>query len=275
MDHHTVVVGDTDLHVAAEGTGPAVVLLHGWPHTWFLWRHVMARLAPGHRVIAPDLRGLGASGRAATGYDLHTLAGDVVAVLDALGEPDALVVGIDLGAAIAAMTALRHPERVRGVAVTEGLLGRLPGAEDFVAPWWFGFHGVPGLAETVLAGHEGEYVDWFLRIGTASGRGIAAEARDAFVAAYTAAEALRCGFEHYRAFGVDAEQLAAAGRLRVPALAVAGGVVGDAVGRQLAGIADDVTAVRIAGCGHLVPEERPDELAGALAAFAARCVPVG
>lgn len=271
MRHDTV--GDPALHVASRGDGPAVVLLHGWPHTWFLWRHVAARLAPHHRVITPDLRGLGASARAASGYDLHTLADDVVTVLDALDEPDAVVVGIDLGAPVAVMTALRHPTRVRGVAAMEGLIGRLPGAEGFAAPWWFGFHGVPGLAETVLAGHEAAYVDWFLRAGTASGAGIDPEARAAFVAAYTGAESLRCGFDHYRAFDVDADQMEAAGRLSVPALAVAGGVVGEAVGRQLAGIGDDVTRVAVADCGHLIPEEQPDALAEQLLAFAAHCAP--
>ncbi|WP_018332076.1 alpha/beta fold hydrolase [Actinomycetospora chiangmaiensis] len=265
MEHHDV----DGRHVVTAGAGPAVVLLHGWPHTWFLWRYVMTRLAPRHRVMAPDLRGLGASRREADGYDLHTGADDVVATLDALGVADALVVGIDLGASIAAMTALRHPDRVRGLAVTEGLLGRLPGAEDFRPPWWFGFHGVPGLAETVLAGHEAEYLDFFYRSGTADGRGIAPEARDAFVAAYADPGSMRCGFAYYRALGVHADQLAAAGRLRVPALAIAGGVVGEAVGRQLDGIADDVSHVAVAGCGHLVPEERPDALAGHLASFAA------
>ena len=149
----------------------------------------------------------------------------------------------------------------------------LPISEGFAAPWWFGFHGVPGLAETVLAGHEAAYVDWFLRAATASGAGIAPEARDAFVAAYRGVESLRCGFEHYRAFDLDADQMAAAGRLSVPALAVAGGVVGEAVGHQLAGIGDDVTRVAVAGCGHLIPEEQPDALAEHLLAFAARCAP--
>ncbi len=83
----------------------------------------------------------------------------------------------------------------------ESLLGRLPGAESFLAggaPWWFGFHAVPGLAETVLEGNEARYLDWFLDTGTL-GDGVRPAVRDAFVRAYTGREALRCAFSYYRA----------------------------------------------------------------------------
>ncbi|MER7156879.1 alpha/beta fold hydrolase, partial [Streptomyces lydicus] len=85
------------LNVAIAGDGPAVLLLHGFPHTWQLWSGIMGRLAGRYRVIAPDLRGLGASARATEGYDAGTLAADAEGLLDALGEPSAAVVGIDAG----------------------------------------------------------------------------------------------------------------------------------------------------------------------------------
>ncbi|MEQ0563563.1 alpha/beta hydrolase [Amycolatopsis sp. NEAU-NG30] len=260
-----VTVNGVELNVAVAGSGPAVLLLHGFPHTWELWTDVIAGLSGRYRVIAPDLRGFGASSRAATGYDAGTLAEDAAALLTALGETEAAVVGIDAGTPPAFLLALRHPGLVRRLVVMESLLGRLPGAEDFLAggpPWWFGFHAVPGLAETVLDGHEAEYVDWFLHTGTL-GEGVRPAIRDAFVRAYTGREALRCAFAYYRALPESAaqiEQAVATARLTVPTMAIGAHPVGAALERQLRPIADDLTGHVLEDCGHIVPLHRPQAL---------------
>ena len=269
----TVRANDIDINVATIGRGPAVLLLHGWPHTWRLWHGILPTLASHHRVIAPDLRGLGKSTRAEDGYDLHTLADDAAALLDALQIETASVVGIDLGVQIAWMLMRRHPERVERLAVMEGLLGRLPGAEAFLAsgpPWWFGFHSVPGLAENVLQGNEQAYVDWFLKAGTKDRRGIDANTRNAFVNAYGDRESLRAGFAHYRAFGIGSQQIAEAAtgpKTRVPVLAISGGVVGDALARQLDPLTDRLETAAIGDCAHLIPLEQPDALGELLQRF--------
>src|SRR4051794_32143686 len=97
---------------AGDAGAPPILLLHGWPHTSLLWRDVMARLAPHHRLIAADLRGTGATERPAAGYDLHTLADDAAGLLDALDVDRVAVAGIDVGVAVAWMLARRHPSRV-------------------------------------------------------------------------------------------------------------------------------------------------------------------
>ncbi|MDT7798518.1 MAG: hypothetical protein QOI78_1951 [Actinomycetota bacterium] len=184
----------------------------------------------------------------------------------------ASVVGIDAGTPPAFLLAMRRPERVRRLVLMESLLGRLPGAEAFLdggPPWWFGFHAVPGLAETVLAGHEAEYLGWFLDAGT-RGRGVPPEIREHFIAAYSGRESLRCAFDHYRAMPASAAQIAdavAAGRLTVPALAIGAHPVGDALARQLRPIADDLTTRLVEDCGHIVPLDRPDVLAPLLTSF--------
>ncbi|PWW52282.1 alpha/beta fold hydrolase [Actinokineospora spheciospongiae] len=264
-------VNGIEVNATVTGSGPAVLLLHGFPHTARVWSEVIPHLARDHRVIAPDLRGLGATTRAPGGYDGGTLAADAEALLDALGEPDAAVVGIDAGAPPAFLLAARRPHRVRGLVLVESLLGTLPGAEDFLAggpPWWFGFHAVPDLAETVLIGHEADYLDWFLTAGT-RGRGVPRAIRDEFVDAHTGRESLRCAFEHYRAMPTTARQIATAGRLTVPTLAVGAHPVGDALERQLRPITDDLTAHVIPDCGHIVPLDRPDVLGPLLADFLA------
>jgi pimeloyl-ACP methyl ester carboxylesterase len=270
-----VPVGGVELNVAVAGSGPAVLLLHGFPHTWELWTDVMAGLADRHRVIAPDLRGFGASGRAASGYDAGTLAEDAAGLLTALGEDSASVVGIDAGTAPAFLLALRRPSLVRRLVVMESLLGRLPGAEEFLAggpPWWFGFHAAePGLAETVLEGHEAAYVDWFLHTGTL-GEGVRPALRDAFVRAYTGRAALGRAFSYYRALPESAAQIeraVAATRLTVPTLALGARPVGAALERQLRPIADDLTGHVFEDCGHIIPLHRPEALLALLRPFLA------
>ncbi|MFI7121239.1 alpha/beta fold hydrolase [Amycolatopsis sp. NPDC049868] len=271
-----ITVNGIQVNVAVAGSGPAVLLLHGFPHTWRLWSGIIGPLAEHHRVIAPDLRGFGDSTRAAEGYDASTLAADVESVLDALGEPNAAVVAIDAGTPVAFLLALRRPDLVRRLVLMESLLGPLPGAEDFLAggpPWWFGFHAVPGLGETVLVGHEAEYVDWFLTSGTL-GRGVAPEIRDAFVEAYTGREALRCAFSYYRAMPVSARQIGeavAARRLTVPTMAIGAHPVGRALERQLRPVTDDLTAHLLPDCGHIIPLDKPGELLRLLAPFLAAC----
>ena len=261
-----------EITTAVSGTGPALLLLHGFPHTWRLWSAVIGPLSERHRVIAPDLRGLGDSTRAASGYDAENLAADAAHLLAALDVDVAAVVGIDAGAAPAFLLALHRPDLVHRLVLMEALLGRLPGAEDFLsggAPWWFGFHAVPGLAETVLAGNEAEYVGWFLAAGT-RGRGVSTDIHDAFVAAYTGTESLRCAFEHYRALPTTARQIQAATaerRLTVPVLAIGAEPVGPALYHQLRQVADDVTRADIAESGHIIPLDRPDALLAALADF--------
>ncbi|WP_280271352.1 alpha/beta fold hydrolase [Nocardia wallacei] len=263
-----------DINVAVAGAGPAVLLLHGFPHTWQLWREVIDTLAHSHRVIAPDLRGLGATERPADGYDAGNLAADAAGLLEELGEREAAVVGIDLGAPAAFLLAMRRPDLVRRLVVMESLLGRLPGAENFLRdgpPWWFGFHSVPSLAERVLAGHESEYIDWFLTAGT-RGRGVPGALRDAFVDAYSRPGALRAAFAHYRAMPDSARQIeraVAETHLRVTTLAIGAHPVGDALARQLAPHTDDLTGHVIPGCGHIIPIDGAAALSPLLTKFLA------
>lgn len=262
-----------DLTVRVTGAGTPLLLVHGWPHTGLLWRGVGGLLADRYRVIAPDLRGVGGSTRAACGYDLHTLADDLDAVLAALDVSGAVTVGIDVGVSVGWMLAARHPNRVRALVVMEGLLGRLPGAEQFLAtpPWWFGFHAIDGLAESVVVGHEERYIGWFLDHGTARG-GVDPDLRAALVGAYTGVESLRCGFEFYRNGASTEEQLAAAlsdpGRRDIPTLAIAGGVVGEALHHQLRGFTTDLSTHDAGHCGHLIPLDDPEGLAATIDGFA-------
>ncbi|WP_227982031.1 alpha/beta fold hydrolase [Nocardia spumae] len=270
-----VTTGSAELAVTIAGSGPPLVLLHGWPHTRHIWHRVAPELARAHRIVAPDLRGLGESSRPAHGYDAGTVAADIVGLLDRLGIGRAALMALDVSVPAAVLTALRHPDRVERLVVMESLLGDLPGAEEFLAtgpPWWFGFHAVPGLAENVLIGHEADYIDWFLTSGTRQRDSIDPTLRAHLLRAYTGTDALRGGFAYYRALPETARQLSAAttaAALTVPTLAVGAGAVGDALHRQLATIADAVAGHLIPECGHIVPLDRPDALLARVTPFLA------
>lgn len=273
MTLHTVPIDDDlRLNVAVEGSGPAIVLVHGFPHTWEVWAPVIADLASTHTVIAPDLRGFGASSLEAPAYTAGDVTSDLVGILDALDVDQADVVAFDLGTPAAFLLAMTHPERVRRLVLMEALVGSLPGAEEFLRagpPWWFGFHAVPGFAERVLEGNEKPYVDFFLTTGT-----LGAGASDAFVAAaheaFSRPGALRAAFEHYRALPDSAAQIADAvanSRLTVPTLALGASTVGDATYRQLEPVTDSLTGLVLDETGHIIPQHRPAELLAAVREF--------
>ncbi|MFJ9817372.1 alpha/beta fold hydrolase [Streptomyces sp. NPDC101151] len=269
-----VTANGVEFNVASAGHGPTVLLLHGFPHTWRIWSHVIDELAANYRVIAPDLRGFGDSGRPAEGYDAGTLAADAESLLTALGVTSAAVVGIDVGTPPAFLMAMRRPDLVRRLVVMESLLGRLSGAEEFLAdgpPWWFGFHAEPGLAESVLVGHEETYIGWFLDRGT-PGREVREDLRGSIIRSYAGSGALASAFGPYRALRSSARQIRAAvesARLTVPAMAIGARPVGRALEYQLRPYADHLEGHILEDCGHIIPLDRPEALLALLHPFLA------
>jgi pimeloyl-ACP methyl ester carboxylesterase len=118
VSHRTVAVGDLSMHIAEAGSGPLVLLLHGFPECWYSWRHQLSALAAaGYHAVAPDQRGYGPTGgpTRADHYTMLHLVGDVIGLMDALGQERAVVAGHDWGAPVAWNTALLRPDRVCGV----------------------------------------------------------------------------------------------------------------------------------------------------------------
>jgi pimeloyl-ACP methyl ester carboxylesterase len=161
FDLQMIDTGAARLRVAIAGEGPLIVLVHGFPESWYSWRHQIPALADaGFRVAAPDVRGYGGSDRphSIDAYTIEQLSGDIAGLIAALGARQAVVVGHDWGAPIAYGTALRHPERVRAVAgLSVPYLGRgpVPGIELFRKIYQDRFFyqlyfQEPGVAETEL-----------------------------------------------------------------------------------------------------------------------------
>jgi haloacetate dehalogenase len=272
----TALVNGIRLHYVREGEGPLVLLLHGWPQTWYCWRRLIPPLAERYTVVAPDLRGYGLSDKPPAGYDKRTMAEDVRALVGHLGHRRvALLAGHDRGARVAHRWALDHPDEVERLAV----LDIVPTREMFrrvdatVARgyWHWLFHLQPDLPELLVGPNLEAYLRWFFERWT-SNRPAVEEAVPEYVRAFSAPGALRAGFDDYRATfpdDLDADEASAAAgqRLRMPLLVL----WGDAglpsrlpVLDIWRGYAADVRGQAIADCGHFVPEERPAEVAGHL-----------
>lgn len=254
-----VKTNGTELSVRERGAGAPLMLLHGWPHTGRIWERVRP---PGRRIIVPDLRGLGDSAEARDGFDVYCGVADLIGLIDALEIDTIEVAAIDASVPVAFLLAMTHPERISRLVLMEGTLPGLPGGFD-AAPWWFGFHAVPDLAETLVEGREDAYLSWFLR--DVRDVGLRADLVDA----YRGRPRLAAGFGSYRAMSENAELLRAAtatGRLRVPTIALGGSVVGGRLHRQLEPVTDDLRGEVLQRCGHIIPLDRPDALTDLFAA---------
>jgi pimeloyl-ACP methyl ester carboxylesterase len=161
ITHRFVEVNGVRLHVAEEGAGPLVLLLHGWPESWYSWRHQFGPLAAaGYRVVAPDQRGFARSTQPedVSSYTMLHLVGDVVALIRALGEDQAILVGHDWGAPVAWVTALLRPDLVRAVAglsvppvLPTGMVPPSTTRERYGEGYYQIYFQAPGIADAELA----------------------------------------------------------------------------------------------------------------------------
>jgi pimeloyl-ACP methyl ester carboxylesterase len=279
-EHRFETVEGTRLHYVVGGKqdGETVVLLAGYPQSWFAWRKIMPLLAERYRVIAPDLPGQGDSDRPAGGYDTRSLATALHALLGQLGVRRHHLVAHDVGAWVAYPYAALFGNDVLSVALLDaGIPGvtlpdALPHAPDRAwRTWHFAFHTIADLPELLIAGKEREYLDWFLRRKTANPQTFSNADIDEYLRVFTREGGLRAGLAYYRAADLSARQnreLNANGKLQMPLLALSAdqGSIPDMAG-PLRHYADDVRGATIAYCGHFLPEEQPRAVAEALLEF--------
>jgi len=284
FDYRRVPVGDVALNVAVGGAGSPVVLLHGFPQTHLMWRHVAADLAREHTVIVPDLRGYGASDKPAeTGpdtYSKRTMAVDVVALAHALGHDRFALAGHDRGALVAVRAGLDHPGSVTHLGVldvlpTLDMWDVLHGADAAVAFHLYLMAQPPGLPERLIAAAADDFFGFFLDAWGAGQQAIPADVRAEYLRASRAA--VPSIVADYRASaGVDVEHdradRAAGRRLTMP-VTVLQQDWGAALGYDAAGLwsawATDLEH-RTLDAGHFMAEQAPAEVAGALRTLLAR-----
>ena len=272
-----VDAGELRLHAVIGGEGPPLLLVQGWPETWYAWRLLMPALARDFKVIAVDQRGIGLSDKPAGGYDTGTLAGDLVALMDALGHQRFAVVGHDTGFAISYALAADHPDRVDRLALAEipGPPGAAPSPPLFVPSpindrlWHIPFNRVEKLPEQLVAGREDVFFGYEFAI---QGGKLPDDVVDYYVGMLSNPDALPGSFGFYRAFDTTVAQneQRKSRPLAMPVLAIGGAEsYGDHVAEAMKLVAEDVEGVVIPDTGHWVAEEAPDEMRAALTAFLA------
>lgn len=270
------------LHYVTGGSGKLLVLLPGWPQTWWSYHKIMPELAKKYRVMVIDYRGMGTSDKPAGGYDKKTIAGDVYQLLHKLGYQKAYISGHDIGAQVAFSIAANYPDLTEKLVMMDvphpdssfaatlmlPALGtptdKLDAARPFL--WWFAFNQMKGLPEDLLAGHFAiaqQYIFHYLLLDDKS---INAFDRAVYAHAYNTRDAIRAGNGWYQAFSQDIKDYYGYRKLTMPVLGIGGpGYLW--LNYVLPVKTTDPKIEKIENSGHFVAEENPQAVIKAMEEF--------
>lgn len=267
-------VGNVRLHYVKGGKGPPLLLVPGWPETWWAWREVMPVLAKHYTVIAVDTRGMGDSSRPALGYDMASIANDLYNLMKQIGYRQFRMVGHDIGVWISYAMAVDHPEALDRVAMLDSNIpGVTPSPPIFMPKsnnthsWHFMFNQLDDLPELLVQGREREYLSWIFSNYAYKPQYVAI---DEYVRAYSMPGAMRAGFSYYRALPTTIEQNGnrTRAKLTMPILALGGDFgTGNLAETTLKPYATNLQGGILPNCGHYVPEECPSALLDRLIPF--------
>lgn len=274
-----VNAGGLRMHAVVGGSGPPLLLVHGWPQSWYQWRLVMPALARDFTVIAVDQRGIGLTDKPQSGYDSGAQAKDLVALMEALGHRRFALVGFDTGMPIAYALASDFPDRLERMVVGEAVITGVTPSPPLLVPgpankrlWHIAFNRLDAdVNEALVRGREQIY------FGAEYAGSAGTPLPDPIVRYYverlaSSDDALRGSFGSYRAIdeSIAQNQQRKLRRLKLPILAVGGGKgLGQSVVDTMRLVADDVQGHIIPESGHWVAEEAPQRLLAAVTPFLA------
>jgi pimeloyl-ACP methyl ester carboxylesterase len=260
------------MHYLTTGSGPVVILLHGYTQTSRMWRPLMPLLAKRFTVIAPDLPGIGDSGIPEGGLDMKTAAVRIHALAKSLGVQSAEVVGHDIGLMVAYAYAAQFPAETSKLALMDAFLPGVQGWEevyDNPHMWHFRFSGP--TPEALVQGRENIYFAWFWNeLAADRNHSVPDTDRQAYVAAYSGPGRMRAGWGYFASWPETAKQFAAMAqtKLPMPVLSIEGAKSGGGVlGQQARLVATDPKVIILPDTGHWILEERPHETMEALTSF--------
>lgn len=267
FQHTYTDVGDLRFHAVDEGDGPVVLLLAGWPQTWYAWRHVINDLREHARVIALEIRGQGETSLGLDGdFSAAAVAGEISQFLKFHSFSDVLLVGHDVGAWVGHAFSILYADQLRATLLLDAALIGLVSPEAYMPrpgsrTWQFHFHAMADLPEMLTAGREGAYLNWFFETKAAVPGSMTPAAVEIYTNAYSKPGAMTAGFNYYRA--VEANRAFAEAhrhhKFSKP-LHVYGGEHATGLNFMHALKACDPAVVggMIPGSGHYIPEEAPE-----------------
>jgi pimeloyl-ACP methyl ester carboxylesterase len=275
-------VNGVRLHYVTGGSGAPLVLLPGWPETWWTFHKIMPALAEHYTVIVVDLRGMGGSSKPAEGYDKKTMAADIHELVKSMGYDRVSIAGHDIGSAVAFAYAENYPEVTDKLVMMEfphpdeslltfpllpaqgGVTDKLGSARPYL--WWFAFNQVKGLPEKLLAGHIREEQDWLYNYFLLDDSKVDARDRAVYEHAYNTADAIRASNGWYQTFPQDVTDNKGYGKLDMPVL-VMGGPAYKWMKMVVSAKATNLTAVDVENSGHFLQEEQPEFVATTMVDF--------
>jgi pimeloyl-ACP methyl ester carboxylesterase len=276
LKHLNVTVEGIPLHVVEAGSphAPAVLFLHGWPQNWAAFEQVLHLLGDRAHALAMDLPGIGESPTPPRANDKRTLAGYVHGLIRQLELQSVTLAGHDVGGQIVYAYLRKYPESLaRAVLMNIVVPGVDPWSDVIRNPhiWHFAFHAVPHLPEALVSDRVAPYFDYFYDVLSASRNGVSPSARERYVRAYSRPDALRTGFNWYRAFERDEEDNHDAYPVDTPVLYLRGQEESGDIEQYIGGLRSSglrhVRGRTIPGSGHFAPDEQPQEVANAIADF--------
>jgi pimeloyl-ACP methyl ester carboxylesterase len=281
--HGSAQVGDVNLHYVEGGEGAPILLIPGWPQSWYAWRYVMHELVrSGRRVIAVDPRGMGESDAPVGSYDAGTVAAEIHAFAHKLGLLDDGPIDVaahDVGVWITYALAADWRSDIRRIAVLDALVPGLsaprtdlPVVEANLRSWHFAFNQLDELPQLLISGREEEFLTWLFRAKSLQPWAIAPEDIAVYARQLAAPGALRAATSYYQAAfsseGIAANRKRAEVPLDMPVLALgAERGIGDNILNALRALAIDVKGHVISNAGHYLPEEASNRVAAELIEF--------
>lgn len=263
------------LHYVIGGSGAPLILIPGWPETWWAYHKVMPLLAEHYQVIVVDLRGMGGSDKPAAGYEKKNMATDIFELVRQLGFEKVHIAGHDIGAHVAFSFAANYPAATSKVVILDtphpdpGMyhLPMLPlPSNGHVYPWWLAFNQVKELPEQLLQGRMNIVLDWIFKYLLIDENSISAFDRAVYTANYDTADGIRGGNAWYQALSQDIEDMKGYEKLTMPVLGL-GGSGYDMLQMCLPATATDLQLAKVESCGHFLFEEKPAETAAFMIDF--------
>ncbi|HEY4386400.1 MAG TPA: alpha/beta hydrolase [Ktedonobacteraceae bacterium] len=277
--HRDLITNGIRMHYVTEGTGPLIVLLHGFPEFWYSWRQQIPYLAQrGYQVVAPDLRGYNESDKPRTGYDIPTLLRDIVGLIRGQGQEKAIIIGHDWGGALAWAFALAYPDRTGRLVVLnaphpQAFQRELRTPKQLRKSWYIFAFQIPWLPEYLLCRDHAAAIAKMIYDSAVHKEAFPSEVLAHYRDAMSKPGALRAAISYYRSLFRNPRSGSTAGKIiTAPTLLIWGEqdiALDIALTEGLESWVPHLQVRRIADSGHWVSQEKPEQVNKLIAAFLA------